>query len=108
MTTGIDYTTEFISLAPPDGSRSIAELVEIERINGYSDMTDAEIQRLIEYKEHQAQQAKLIEENHLHNEAMLLQAKEDAETQRKETREFFNKIISMQPALVSVTGNEVD
>lgn len=108
MTTGIDYTNEYISLKPEDGSHSIAELVEMERTSGYSDMTDKEISRLIGYKEYRAQQSELIEQNRLHNEAMLEQVKDDAEKQLQETHEFFNKVINMQPALVSVTGNEVE
>lgn len=108
MTTGIDYTNEYISLKPSDGSHSIAELVEMERTSGYSDMTNEEISRLIGYKEYRAQQAEVIEQNRLHNEAMLEQAKEDAEKQRQETHDFFNKVINMQPALITVTGNEVE
>lgn len=108
MTTGIDYTSQYISLRPEDGSHSIAELVEMERTNGYSEMTDDEIARLIEYKEYCAKQDELIEQNRAHNEAMLEQAKQDAELQRQETHDFFNKVINMQPALVSVTGNEVE
>lgn len=108
MTTGIDYTSQYISLRPADGSRSIAELVELERTSGYSDMTNDEIARLIEYKEYMAQQAEIIEQNRAHNEAILEQAKQDAELQRQETHDFFNKIINMQPALISVTGNEVE
>lgn len=108
MTTGINYTTEYISLRPADGSRSITELVEEERINGYSDMSDDEISRLIEYKEYRAEQSALIEQNKLYNQAMLKLAEEAAEKQRKETHDFFTKIINMQPALVTVTGNEVE
>lgn len=108
MTTGIDYTSQYISLRPPDGGRSITELVELERTEGYSDMTNDEISRLISYKEYQAEQSELAAQNKAHNEAMLEQAKIDAELQRQETHDFFNKIINMQPALTSVTGNEVD
>lgn len=108
MTTGIDYTNQYLSLRPEDGSHSIAELVEMERTNGYSDMTNDEIARLIEYKEYCAKQDELIEQNRAHNEAMLKQAKEEAEKQRQETRDFFDKVINMQPALASVTGNEVE
>ena len=108
MITGIDYTNDYISLKPADGGRSITELVEMERTNGYSDMTDDEIKRLIDYKEYRAKQDELIEQNRLHNEAMLEQAKKDAANQLQQSRDFFNKVINMQPALVSVTGNEVE
>lgn len=108
MTTGTDYATQSIALKPPDGSRSTAELVELERTSGYSDMTDAEISRLIEYKEFMAQQDKLIEDNRAHNETMLEQAKEAAEQQLQQSREFFEKVLNTKPSIVSVTGNEVD
>lgn len=108
MTTGIDYATQSIALDPPDGSRSTAKLVELERTEGYSDMTDAEIARLIEYKEYKAQQDKFIEDNRKHNETMLEQAKEAAQEQLEQSNKFFNDIINMEPALVRVDGSEVE
>lgn len=108
MTTDIDYTTEFISLRPDEETRSIAELCEEERLNGYSGMTDVEISNLIAYKEHCAIQTAIIQEMKAHNEAIQKQMQEDAEKQREQSREFFDKILNAQPALVSVTGNEVE
>lgn len=108
MTTGIDYTAQYISLKPSDGSRSIAELVELERTSGYSDMTDAEISSLIEYKEYQAQHSAIIEQQKDYLDSALEQQRISAEQQRTETRQFFQAIINQEPILINVTGNEVD
>lgn len=108
MTTGIDYATKFIAMKPDDGSRSTIELLEVERTAGYSDMTDSEITRLIEYKEKKAEDSALLEESIKHNEEMLKQANEAAAKQLEQTETFFNKIINMEPALVRVDGSEVD
>lgn len=52
MTTNqLDYSTKYISLAPSDNQRSVAECLDISRRSGYSTLTDDEIDALFEYRE---------------------------------------------------------
>lgn len=108
MTTGIDYDTQFIGMTPDEASRSILELLEIERTGGYTDMTNDEIARLIRYKENNAEQGKIVSDNRANNEAMLKQMNETVQKQLEHSSYFFNTIINMEPALVRVDGSEVD
>lgn len=108
MTTGIDFNTEFIGMKPDEDSRSILELLEIERTSGYQGMTDDEISRLITYKEHNAERSKVVEDNRTSNEAMALNMKKAVDAQLRQSREFFKEILNMEPALVRVDGSEVE
>lgn len=50
MTTGQIDPLEFISLRPDENTRSIVEIAEEIKKNGYSNLTDTEIQLHIEYE----------------------------------------------------------
>lgn len=108
MTTDIDYATEFIGLKPDENSRSTVELCEMERTEGYQNMSDEEISRLIKYREYCAKQDQSIADKKAANESALKELGDIATESVKKSQEFFNQIINMEPALVSVTGNEVD
>ena len=110
MTTenNIDYINEYIGLDEPDGTRSITKLVTIEEQNGYKDMTDKEISKLISYHSIQAKNSKSLE---LQQEAINKQLEimiKEAEESAKNNKEFFNKIINTAPMFKTVTGNEVE
>lgn len=107
-TNSVDYATQFIAMRPDDETRSVVELLDVEKNDGYSNMTDAEIRNLIAYKEHTAQNSVIIEQNKEHNDAVLKAMKETAEEQLQETRSFFQQALNTNPVLMSVTGNEVN
>lgn len=108
MTTGtdIDYTTRFISMRPDDDTRSIVELCEAERKEGYANMTDKEISNLIEYKQYEAERSKAIEIIKQESEEKLRLFKESLEQQRKDSRKMFDRIINSNPTFKSVKDGE--
>lgn len=66
MITGNDFLV-YINMPIGDGLRSIAELIDIARESGYSDMQDEEISALMEYNSLKAVEAAKIEEEKRYN-----------------------------------------
>ena len=102
MTTGTDYNTRFISMRPDEDTRSIAELCEVERTEGYSGMTDKEIANLIEYKEYQAERSKTIAIIEQESKEKVELFKEALAQQRQDAKESFDRIINSNPVFKSV------
>lgn len=107
MTTGTDYATEYIGLKPDEDTRSITKLVDIERTNGYSGMTDKEIANLIAYKEHVARLDAIASIDRAHNEKMQVVLEENAKKEKELSDKIFELTTQKEVELISVTGNEV-
>lgn len=108
MTTEINTATEYISMADSDGTRSVADLINEEAANGYKNMTDKEISKLIEYKTYKAKQDESIklvaEQVEQHNAELksMLQTALDSDIQ------LLNKAINTPVETTIITGNEVN
>lgn len=108
MTTGTDYTTEFIGLDEPDGTRSITKLVDEAEANGYSNMTDKEIEKLMQYREYVAQNNAIVQAEFERQKNESLMRAEHLARQEQYTNSVLSALTGVVPEFASVTGNEVD
>lgn len=104
MTINIDkkYVTDYISQKPDSETRSIAELVEVERLEGYSQMSDKEITYLISYKEEQAKKSEEIKiyEEHEKQRTKLMAVESEARYELAQMR--FQQAMSETMEFISV------
>lgn len=71
MTTGNDYAIRFISIRPDENTRSIVEIEEEVKTNGYVNLNDDEINNYIEYQKHIVKQETKIEQFNANTEAII-------------------------------------
>lgn len=110
MTTGneIDYVTDFIALDEPDGTRSVAKLVEEAETNGYANMTDKEIEKLMQYREHIAQSNTIVKNALLKQQKEAEMRAEHLARQEEYTNSVLSTLTGVVPEFAVVTGNEVE
>ena len=103
-----NYATTFISMRGQDGTRSIVDLEKEAQTNGFSGMTDAEINKLIEYRQYtaaqDAQNSATIEALKAHQE----EVKNSISESLKKNSDFLEKLVNNVITPKTVTGNEVD
>lgn len=108
MTTDYDYINEYIAMNEPDGTRSIVKLIEEANSNGYKDMTNKEIDKLITYKENQAIKSKIIETELQHQKEMAEIMCNHFEEQKRIAKERFNAVINSTPTFKTIADMEVN
>lgn len=100
MKTGIDYDTQFIGLKPDENSKSILELLDEEKNNGYANMTDEEITRIMRYRESVAANVREAELKKQQAEESLARTRaainENIENMNKMISEVFNTSVKFE------------
>ena len=106
-TNTVNTTTDYISLADSDGTRSVAKLAEVAASDGYSGMTDKEIEKLIAYKTALAQQNAETAASVVARQAAQAATQAKLEESLANSQAVLNKILNATFTPKTVTGNEV-
>lgn len=108
MTTGNDYINDFISMDEPDGTRSVAKLEKEAAENGYTNMSDKEIEKLMQYRERMATQSAMVQDNLQQQQLRSELLKNHLDQQQQHTLTILNELVGSPLQFEFVDGSEVE